>query len=94
MFRQALRSVRRTVVRTVLGGTFVVGAVEVTTHLPSQGRGSEYYHWVADEWGTPLMRRFLDPEGTLLGKEKVAGARCMQMQCQENLDSRQTGNFF
>jgi hypothetical protein len=88
MFRQALRSVRRTVVRTVLGGTLVVGAVEVTTHLPSQGRGSEYYHWVADEWGTPLMRRFLDPEGTLVGKEKVAGARCMKMQFRLQANSK------
>lgn len=63
MFRNALRSARRAVTRTVIGGVVAVGTLEVTTHLPSQGRSSDFYHYVADEWITPNMRRFLDPEG-------------------------------
>jgi hypothetical protein len=63
MFRQAVQSVKRVVVRTAV--VTVAGGVllEVTTHLPSQGRSSSFYHMAADEWVTPLMRRFLDPEG-------------------------------
>ena len=63
MFQQAARSVRRAVVRTTVVTVTTVGALEVTTHLPSQGRSSEFYHTLANEWVTPLMRRFLDPEG-------------------------------
>ncbi|GAX17590.1 dihydroorotate dehydrogenase [Fistulifera solaris] len=48
--------------RTVVPAGVAVGILEVTTHLPSQGRAAPIYHTVADEWITPLMRRFLDPE--------------------------------
>jgi hypothetical protein len=50
--------------RTVIPAGVAVGVLEVTTHLPSQGRAAPIYHTVADEWITPLMRRFLDPEST------------------------------
>lgn len=62
MLRNALLSVRRTTVRTMVGGTVTLGLVEYTTHLPSQGRSSELYHKVSDEIVTPLMRKSLDPE--------------------------------
>jgi len=49
-------------VRTIVGGAVVVGSLEVTTHLPSQGRSSTFYHGLADDWVVPAMRRFLGPE--------------------------------
>jgi hypothetical protein len=58
MFQRAKQSLKRATIRTVV----VVGAIEVTTHLPSQGKSSELYHHLSDEWGTPLLRRFLNPE--------------------------------
>jgi dihydroorotate dehydrogenase len=58
MFQRAKQSLRRATIRTVV----VVGAIEVTTHLPSQGKSSELYHHLSDEWGTPLLRRLLNPE--------------------------------
>jgi hypothetical protein len=64
MFKQALRSIRRATLRTLVGGTVVVGTIEVTTHLPSQGRSSEFYHKLSDDLATPLLRRVLGPEGT------------------------------
>jgi dihydroorotate dehydrogenase len=57
-----LRSLRQSVVRTALAGTAMVVTVEVTTKLPSQGRSSLFYHYLADEIATPLLRRVLDPE--------------------------------
>ena len=63
--RQAVARVRRAVVRTIVvtaaGGT----ALELTTHLPTQGRSSEFYHHLVDQQITPLMRRWLDPESEL-----------------------------
>lgn len=44
--------------------TVGVGALEITTHLPSQGRSSLFFHRVVDDYITPWMRRWLDPEGT------------------------------
>jgi hypothetical protein len=64
--RNAARSARRFTVRTVVGGTVVLGVTEWTTHLLTEGRSSAFYHTLADEWVTPVMRRFLDPEGALL----------------------------
>ena len=57
-----LSSLRQSVVKTALAGTAIVVTVEVTTKLPSQGRSSLFYHYVADEIATPLMRGVLDPE--------------------------------
>lgn len=61
--RNAVSSVRRAAVRTVVGGTIVLGVTEWTTHLPTQGRSSAFYHALSDDYVTPAMRRFLDPEG-------------------------------
>lgn len=47
---------RRTVVRTLVGGAVAVGVLEATTHLPSQGRSSRLYHRVSDELVVPAMR--------------------------------------
>lgn len=63
MLRNALRTVRRATVKTMVGGTVTVGLVEFTTHLPSQGKSSEFYHKISDDIVTPLMRKTLDPEG-------------------------------
>lgn len=57
-----LRRVRNTVIKTAAAGTILVGTVEVTTHLPSEGRSSRFYHSLIDDMVTPLMRRVLDPE--------------------------------
>jgi hypothetical protein len=65
MLKQALRSIRRGAIRAAVGGTVLVGTIEVTTHLPSQGRSSDVYHMLADDFGTPLLRRLLGPEGRL-----------------------------
>lgn len=63
MFRRAVQSVKRAALKTAAGGIVAVGTLEVTTHLPSQGRSSAVYHYVSDEWITPAMRALLDPEG-------------------------------
>ena len=60
------RSIQRTLVKATSTGILVIGAVEVTTHLPSQGRSSETYHKWSDEIVTPLIRRWFDPEGSFL----------------------------
>lgn len=57
-----MQQVRRTVVRTAVTGVAVVGAVEVTTHLPSQGRSSEFYHYLCDNVALPILRKALNPE--------------------------------
>jgi hypothetical protein len=64
---QSLRqATRRVVVRTVVGTTLVLATVEVTTQLPSQGRASWFYHYLADDVATPLLRKFLQPESAYL----------------------------
>lgn len=62
MFQGVFRSVRRTTVRAIVGGALVVGTVEVTTHLPTQGRSSHLYHTLCDDWVVPAMRYLLDAE--------------------------------
>ncbi|KAL3816311.1 hypothetical protein ACHAXA_011072 [Cyclostephanos tholiformis] len=47
---------------TALGAAAAVALVEVTTHLPSEGRSSLAYHRFFDGVVTPLARRLLDPE--------------------------------
>ena len=59
-----LRQIRNTALKTITTGVIVIGTVEVTTNLPSQGRSSELYHKLADEVATPLIRTVLNPEGT------------------------------
>lgn len=63
MFRESLRALKRRTIRTVVGATTLGIGLEVTTHLPSQGRSSAFYHSLCDEWVTPLLRQF-DPERT------------------------------
>jgi dihydroorotate dehydrogenase len=46
----------------MVGGAIVIGTVEVTTHLPSQGRSSKLYHDLSDYWIVPAMRRVFNPE--------------------------------
>ena len=65
MLRNALRSIRSGTIKTMVGGTVAMGLVEFTTHLPSQGKSSEFYHKLSDDIITPLMRKTLDPEGTM-----------------------------
>ena len=55
-------SIRRSVLRTALTGTAIVATVEVTTHLPSEGRSSLAYHSFCDNFVSPLLRRLLNPE--------------------------------
>lgn len=46
-----------------MGAAAAVALVEVTTHLPSEGRSSLTYHYLFDHFITPLGRRLFDPEG-------------------------------
>lgn len=62
MFQQAFHSLRRATAQAVVGGAIVVGALEVTTHLPSQGRSSALYHSLVDDVVVPAMRATLSPE--------------------------------
>ena len=48
--------------RILFGSAVLLGTIEVTTHIPSEGRSSKYYHQIADDVGTPLMRQFLNAE--------------------------------
>ncbi len=57
-----LQSLRRTTIRTIVGGVVVVGTLELTTQLPSQGRSSTIYHAISDRIGTPLLRYVCSPE--------------------------------
>jgi len=63
MFARARAAVRRAVVNTAVTTTLVVGTLELTTHLPTQGRSSAFYHQAADT-ALPIMKRFLGPKGT------------------------------
>ncbi|KAG7368983.1 dihydroorotate dehydrogenase-domain containing protein [Nitzschia inconspicua] len=62
MFQQALHSLRRATAQAVVGGALVIGTLEVTTHFPSQGRSSAFYHSLADDVIVPAMRATLNPE--------------------------------
>lgn len=57
-----LRKARNTALRTTATGILVVTGIELTTRLPSEGRGSELYHKFSDDVITPLMRRVTTPE--------------------------------
>jgi len=41
----------------------VIGTIELTTHLPSQGRSSSTYHTLSDDYFTPWIRQLFHPEG-------------------------------
>ena len=62
IFQRAIQSLQHATIRTLCGGAVVVGTLEVTTHLPSEGRSSAFYHGLADNWVVPAMRRLLGPE--------------------------------
>ena len=64
MFRSAAQRFRRATLRVVVKTAVVVGGLELTTELPSKGRSSDFYHYLADQWVTPALRRFCNPEGT------------------------------
>jgi len=57
-----LQSIRRRTIRTVAKGVVLIGGLEITTHLPSEGRSSRFYHQVADEVVTPILRYISNPE--------------------------------
>ena len=58
-----LRQLKRTAVRTTATTLGLGLALEVTTHLPSEGRSSALYHAVSDDVVMPLIRFLrLDPE--------------------------------
>lgn len=56
-------NIERKIRTTALGAVAAVALVEVTTHLPSEGRSSLTYHYLFDHCITPLGRRLFDPEG-------------------------------
>lgn len=58
-----MMSIQRKIRSTALGAAAAVALVEVTTHLPSEGRSSLTYHYLFDHIITPLGRRLFDPEG-------------------------------
>mmetsp|Transcript_23176 Transcript_23176/g.54968 ORF Transcript_23176/g.54968 Transcript_23176/m.54968 type:complete len:481 (+) Transcript_23176:92-1534(+) len=60
--QSVLSGLRRATVKTVVGTVVVVGTLEVTTHLPSEGRSSQLYHDIADKIIVPSMRTILSPE--------------------------------
>ena len=57
-----LRQLKQTALRTAATAAGLGLALEVTTHLPTEGRSSAFYHAVADGAVLPLIRLCLDPE--------------------------------
>lgn len=57
----------------MVGTTIVLGTLEITTELPSKGRAAWFYHYLADDVATPLLRQFLDPESTYYVRTFAAG---------------------
>ena len=57
-----LRQLKRTALRTAATTAGLGVALEVTTHLPTEGRSSAVYHAAADGVVLPLIRLCLDPE--------------------------------
>jgi hypothetical protein len=62
MLKQHLRTLRRKVIQGVSVGVSVVALVEVTTHLPSEGRSSQVYHDACDFVTQKLIPRILSEE--------------------------------
>lgn len=78
MFRDAVRSARNAALRGAAKAAIAVGALEVTTKLPSQGRSSEFYHRLCDEVATPALRKFAGPEGAFAFAPLL---RCFALLC-------------
>ena len=57
-----LRQLKRTALRATTTTVGLGVALEVTTHLPSEGRSSEFYHTLSDSVVMPLVRLCLNPE--------------------------------
>ena len=57
-----LRQLKRTALRATATTVGLGVALEVTTHLPSEGRSSEFYHTLSDGIVMPLVRLCLNPE--------------------------------
>ena len=57
-----LRQLKRTALRATTTTVGLGVALEVTTHLPSEGRSSEFYHTLSDSIVMPLVRLCLNPE--------------------------------
>ena len=57
-----LRQLKRTALRTAATTAGLGLALEVTTHLPTEGRSSAFYHAVSDGVVLPLIRLCLNPE--------------------------------
>ena len=57
-----LRNLRSKILKTTGTGVALVALTEVTTHLPSEGRSSEFYHYLSDSIVTPGIRTWLGPE--------------------------------
>jgi len=62
MLRQHLRTLRRKVIQGVGVSVSVVALVEVTTHLPSEGRSSQVYHDVCQFVTRHIVPRLLSEE--------------------------------
>lgn len=56
-------SLRQKIRSSALRATAAVAFVEVTTHIPSEGKSSLTYHYLFDHFITPWGRRLFDPEG-------------------------------
>lgn len=57
-----LRQLKHTALRTAATAAGLGLALEVTTHLPTEGRSSALYHAASDGVVLPLIRLCLDPE--------------------------------
>ena len=58
-----LRQLRRTALRATATSLTLGLTLELTTHLPSEGRSSAFYHTLSDRVALPLIRGLgLDPE--------------------------------
>jgi dihydroorotate dehydrogenase len=57
-----MQQIRQSLLRTTTLSLGSLALLEVTTHLPSQGRSSEIYHSLFDDILTPLGRKLFTPE--------------------------------
>lgn len=57
-----IRNLRNKTIKTIGAVASVAVGIELTTHLPSEGRSSQFYHDLSDKVATPLIRLLLNPE--------------------------------